>query len=534
MGQGGTKHQIVDHQSLSEEEYSTLRRALGDVEDSPAAVADLQKILALFPPHLKPLVRPLFSPLVRPPLAQRRGPLRRLARVEDAGSSLQDVWDRLEKGTRIGCLSIGQVVRFEEEATNSGGSSVARISFPVAGWVVTRPRSNRGLALFSDCSASEEEHSPPLQAVVAGLSRVMTSGTTWCELLSALAGSDAEKVGASVELAAALCFWCAHPDLAPASAAGEEDLAAGVVAALRPPSPEVAAGLRNDDDDGDGEGGGSAAGVERTAQHLEGVAPCLPQAVGHCLAAALLGRPPPAAPPQLDSKILSRGHAFALGGMTSQMAAAERWQPLFRDWQDGRSFREMLRGVLHYAGLAVLVLQAETGQIFGGVSNGWEDKSGKYGGTSECLLFALEPTMRVLRPQGASESYAYLNARNEYAPRGLGFGGRLECFRLFLDSDLNSCTVTSGDATYGNRKKLLPSSEFQKQLRISRIEVWGIGGQRAKEAQDTQRAVDEGQRDKARKVDRARMCESDFDKEMLFGNTFKAAADARDKDPDKP
>lgn len=529
MGQGDSKPPAIDRHSLLDEEYLALLGALGDVEDSPGAVAELSAFLTRFPAHLKPLVQPLFSMLVRPPIVSVAGrPLQRLVHVDAKGNG-QDVWDKLEKGTRIACLSAGQVVCFEQEARNSGGASVAQICFPVAGWVVTRAKNHQGVPLFAGCSVSEEELSAPLQALVAGLSRVASQGVTWHELLSAWAGDDAEKAGASVELAAALCFWCAHPGLAPTPAGDDagsgQDLTAGIVAALRPPASEIAAGLRNDSD-GDQ---GPAAGAEDVARHLTNLVPYLPQAAAHCLSAALLGRAAAAAPPPLDSKILDRGHLLALRGMTAQMAT-ERWHPLFRDWKDGRSFREMLKCVLHYAGLAVVVLQAETGEIFGGVSNCWEDMAGKFGGTGECLLFALEPALRVLRPQGRSESYAYINARNEYAPRGLGFGGRVESFRLWLDSDLNSCTVLAGDATYGF-SKLLPSSEYQVELKISRIEVWGIAGRDAMEAQDRQRGIKEGLREKARVVDRARMCETDFDKEMLFGNTFAAAADARDKDP---
>jgi len=63
---------------------------------------------------------------------------------------------------------------------------------------------------------------------------------------------------------------------------------------------------------------------------------------------------------------------------------------------------------------------------------------------------------------------------------------------------------------------------------VAAIEVWGCGGIEAGKAQKMQRERVEGVREQARKVDKARLCDNDFDKEMFLTNTFSATAGSRE------
>lgn len=55
---------------------------------------------------------------------------------------------------------------------------------------------------------------------------------------------------------------------------------------------------------------------------------------------------------------------------------------------------------------------------------------------------------------------------------------------------------------------------------LDSAEVWGLGGEDAAAAQQEHRAQAQAQVERARKVDRGKFLESDFDKEMFFGKTF--------------
>lgn len=59
-----------------------------------------------------------------------------------------------------------------------------------------------------------------------------------------------------------------------------------------------------------------------------------------------------------------------------------------------------------------------------------------------------------------------------------------------------------------------------KKISVSRIEVFGLGGAEALEAQDEHRKMLQKLRDKKKQVDKKAFLDSDFDKEFLLGNTY--------------
>jgi len=259
------------------------------------------------------------------------------------------------------------------------------------------------------------------------------------------------------------------------------------------------------------------------------VVPYLPRAVGPRMAHALLRAPIPPECPLPESRLLDRGLSFLLRGMDARLWQSGAWDPLYRDWKDGRSFNGLLKGVLHYTGPAILIIRAAGGLgLLGAMSNHWEEGGGKYGGNAECILFALQPTMQVYRPTGRSQNFVYLNSRNKHAPRGLGFGGQAGCCRLWIDASFDECQVLASEATFTSGP-LLPTSEYQMSFKISQIEIWGAGGDVARAAQAEQRGRDDNVRNQARKVDRSQLIETEFDREMFFGNTFKASEGCREE-----
>lgn len=456
----------VDRGGLTEVEYTSLRTALR-VEDEEAARAnvDINDFLARFPPRLRPLVLPLFS-------------------------------------------------------------------------------------LVANVGAGETSASWPV--VVRGIARVVNRGSTWQDLLDAwgrasgAAAPSGEDASVLVELVASLCFWATAPATAPglpaegepAAAEGEETTApAEAQGEEYHMDAELEAFLRALLSAASGAAGdGDALSADAAAALLDRLVPQLPCAVAPCLAHALLGarcpRPrlaEPAPPAMAESRILRPRLALLLRAMNATLWDAGIWQPLYRDWKDGRSFNALVKGALHYSGPAVVLVRLHDGEVFGALSSSWEDGHGKFSGNPETFLFALEPTPCVCKSEGASGNFAYLNARNKHAPRGLGFGGQVGFCRLWLDADFEECHVLGSDATFGDGSLFPGAGErFQSAFQPTLIEIWGCGGEEAAVAQFEQRQRDEGVRDQARKVDRAKLLENDFDKEMFFGKTFAAAADARE------
>ena len=362
------------------------------------------------------------------------------------------------------------------------------------------------------------EGSVDSEKFLKGLARAIKSGLTWKELLEVWADhhhgeegdgpishskqGPAPELELSLELAVSLCFWSAFADQT------ESKLTPDVAVAA------LMSGARMDD-------------LKSLASWLEGGLPMLPSAVGLCLAHSLTGAVSPAIP-ELKSRILEAGTHLLLRSCTARLWESDEWMPLYRDWCDGRSFNALLKGALYYEGPALVLLQTEQGHVLGALSTVWSDNNGKFAGSTECWLFALQPAFTVCKSTSTSGNYVYLNSRNKYAPRGLGFGGQQGFFRLWIDADFEECYVLESDATYSSGLLHPSSGSLQISFQVAAIEVWGCGGIEAAKAQKMQRERVEGVREQARKVDKARLCDNDFDKEMFLTNTFSATAGSRE------
>eukprot|EP00440_Ansanella_granifera_P062111 gb/GFBE01067338.1/.p1 GENE.gb/GFBE01067338.1/~~gb/GFBE01067338.1/.p1 ORF type:complete len:127 (+),score=28.55 gb/GFBE01067338.1/:1-381(+) len=111
-------------------------------------------------------------------------------------------------------------------------------------------------------------------------------------------------------------------------------------------------------------------------------------------------------------------------------------------------------------------------------------------------------------------------------------GGQVGFCRLWLDAEFEACHVLESDATFGPGLLLPGGTGLERRFEVASVEVWGCGGAEALQAQATCQERAETAREQARKVDRAKLCSNEFDKEMFFGNTFSATAGSRE--PNEP
>jgi hypothetical protein len=142
----------------------------------------------------------------------------------------------------------------------------------------------------------------------------------------------------------------------------------------------------------------------------------------------------------------------------------------------------------------------------------------------------LTPELKILRSKKASQgSYQRLNSKFSTLPRGMGFGGTVEGFRLFIPESLEHCRVVGACPTYETGRLLGstaappgvgPESET---FEIQTMEIWGCGGAEvvaaALRAQATEREIADENVTKARQVDRAAFFNNDFDKEFFLSKT---------------
>ncbi|KAK4432595.1 MTOR-associated protein MEAK7 [Sesamum alatum] len=126
-------------------------------------------------------------------------------------------------------------------------------------------------------------------------------------------------------------------------------------------------------------------------------------------------------------------------------------------------------------GPTVLIIKDKEGCIYGGyASQPWEKHSDFYG-DMRSFLFQLYPVASIFRPTGANHNLQWcaVNFSSESIPNGIGFGGRVHHFGLFLSANFDqghtfSCT------TFGS-----PCLSKTSQIYPEVIECWGVVPRRA-------------------------------------------------------
>lgn len=136
------------------------------------------------------------------------------------------------------------------------------------------------------------------------------------------------------------------------------------------------------------------------------------------------------------------------------------------------------------------------------------------------MLFTLTPHLRIFPTKMPSNGgYQWLNSSSYGMPHGLGFGGTMEGFRVFIPDSLENCYARPTCPTY-ELGKLVEEEEFE----IDAMEVWGCGGwnkiTKALQAQQIARDVTKETIDRARKIDKAAFFDNSFDREFLLPTTF--------------
>ena len=269
-----------------------------------------------------------------------------------------------------------------------------------------------------------------------------------------------------------------------------------------------------------------------TVAQLVSQVPSLEKEFNHAVVDAILSTGK--AVPHTKSTILSDADGRLLALIVPSLHTADQPQLLFGSASSGSSFRTMAPAIRHYAGELVVVCRDDH-RVFGFYSrrSDWTETTG--GGfdetARESVLFQLHPELRVRRVnrRGCSNC-VYFNASNPNHPIGIGLGGREGAFRFWLDgSDLSQVSCLASDATFESGQLLSGEEAFQVETTVQSVEVWGYSGSGALERQAEKKAIEKEVRQDRQKIDRSKLVQNEFDKEMLFSKTFQQSSSAQDR-----
>ncbi|XP_017465563.1 PREDICTED: TLD domain-containing protein 1 [Rhagoletis zephyria] len=147
-----------------------------------------------------------------------------------------------------------------------------------------------------------------------------------------------------------------------------------------------------------------------------------------------------------------------------------KWRFLFSSKIMGESFSTMLAKIVN-KGPTLLVVEDEDRYVFAGFCPvSWSLKSQFFGNESS-MLYTLSPEMRCFNSTGYNDHYQYLNLNQQTMPNGLGMGGQLYYWGLWIDSDYGLGQSSESCTSFRDYVQLSKKQNF----RIRNMEVWGIG-----------------------------------------------------------
>ncbi|KAL9253700.1 MTOR-associated protein MEAK7-like protein [Drosera capensis] len=169
------------------------------------------------------------------------------------------------------------------------------------------------------------------------------------------------------------------------------------------------------------------------------------------------------------SVLLREEFAWLIGGALS-LQEQEEWKLLYNSSLNGQSFNTFMGSISDEGGPTVIIVKDKDGYIFGGyASRPWERHSNFYG-DMKSFLFQLYKKASIFRPTGANNSLQWfaVNYSSESIPNGIGFGGRVGHFGLFISASFDQGHSFSC-STFGS-----PCLSKANQIFPEVIECWGI------------------------------------------------------------
>lgn len=170
-----------------------------------------------------------------------------------------------------------------------------------------------------------------------------------------------------------------------------------------------------------------------------------------------------------SAPLLRDEHAWHISGSLQQQDAQE-WALLYHSSTNGLSFNTFLGKVVGVASPTIFIIKDKEGCIFGGyASQPWEKHSDFYG-DMKCFLFTLHPKVAIYRPTGSSNNLQWCayNYISESIPNGIGFGGQINHWGLFLagsfDKGHTRYSVTFGNPALSTKEEFVPQT----------IECWAV------------------------------------------------------------
>lgn len=145
------------------------------------------------------------------------------------------------------------------------------------------------------------------------------------------------------------------------------------------------------------------------------------------------------------------------------------WQVVYSTEKQGKNWTFFLDHLL-LSEKSLVVVKDMDDYVFGVYVDQGLQINPKFHGSNGNFLFSLEPKIEIYHSTGLNNNYQYLNTGQKFLPNGIGFGGQMEYFGLFLNTDLcGRCDAEPRSTTYNN-----PVLSCKKEFTVKSIEIISI------------------------------------------------------------
>jgi len=160
------------------------------------------------------------------------------------------------------------------------------------------------------------------------------------------------------------------------------------------------------------------------------------------------------------------------------VALRSKWRPIFDSRKQGESFAKMSSALLN-RGPTLIIVWEKSGHKFGGFASSSWKLGPKFFGADDCFLFSLSPKLFAYEAARFNANYQYMNLKQKTMPNGIGMGGQLEFFGMWLDSEFGQGRCAPSCTSYQS-----PQLSKEEHFKYEHIEVWGVGEEPAADSDE--------------------------------------------------
>ena len=146
------------------------------------------------------------------------------------------------------------------------------------------------------------------------------------------------------------------------------------------------------------------------------------------------------------------------------------WNVVYNSSINGESWAQFLNALLRCPSRTLIIIQTEERTFGAFMSTPWVSNPGTFVGDSDNFLFSLQnkdSATMIYKPTFFNENYAYLSIHSSSCTNGMGFGGQLDYFGLFLKDDFTGSSFAKPTSTtYGS-----PQLSANETFKITHLEV---------------------------------------------------------------